>query len=181
MNTLQLGQMSLTTAHALALFQHSIEHHHQLQTCGRCHGDTNVRKLAIRISHTCNSLLYTYISTRAEMIPKTRSPRQASAMQMHIYNPSRSGASIKFPSYSQPTVNAKGPFLFQPILVHVLSCQSLLALSASIAQSSKLDIGFSSNHFSNVWYMTSIVPLCTLVHTPLGPTPLNQPATPSVR
>lgn len=29
--------------------------------------------------------------------------------------------------------------------------------------------------------MTNIVPLCTLVQTARGPTPRNQPATPSVR
>lgn len=34
--------------------------------------------------------------------------------------------------------------------------------------------------FNRYWYRTSIVPLCTLVHTNRGPTPRNRPGTPSV-
>ena len=34
--------------------------------------------------------------------------------------------------------------------------------------------------FNKYWYMTSIVPLCTLVQTNRGPTPRKRPATPSV-
>jgi len=41
--------------------------------------------------------------------------------------------------------------------------------------------GCCSKYFNSVWYMTNIVPLCTLVHTARGPTPRNQPANPSVR
>lgn len=41
-----------------------------------------------------------------------------------------------------------------------------------------------SSHFSicfnKYWYSTSIVPLCTLVHTARGPTPRNHPGMPSV-
>jgi hypothetical protein len=59
-----------------------------------------------KINHTCNSVLYIYISTRAEMIPKTRSLRQASAMQMHIYNPPRSGPS-KSPLIPSPLLMQK--------------------------------------------------------------------------
>jgi hypothetical protein len=40
--------------------------------------------------------------------------------------------------------------------------------------------GCCSKYLKSVWYNTSIVPDCTLVHTARGPTPRNQPATPSV-
>ena len=46
--------------------------------------------------------------------------------------------------------------------------------------SSTLESGCCSKYCSNVWYRTSIVPDCTLVHTARGPTPRNQPAIPSV-
>lgn len=38
-----------------------------------------------------------------------------------------------------------------------------------------------SNCFNKYWYITSMVLLWILVHTPRGPTPRNQPARPSVR
>lgn len=39
---------------------------------------------------------------------------------------------------------------------------------------------YKSSCFKIDWYKNSIQPLCTLVHTNLGPTPRNHPATPSV-
>lgn len=40
--------------------------------------------------------------------------------------------------------------------------------------------GCCSKYLNSVWYNTNIVPDCTLVQTARGPTPRNQPATPSV-
>lgn len=46
--------------------------------------------------------------------------------------------------------------------------------------SSTLTSGCCSKYLNRVWYNTSMVPDCTLVHTARGPTPRNQPAMPSV-
>ena len=81
-----------------------------------------------------------------------------------------------------PFHHARNLFLHVGPDLYLYSYTFMLALHPfKAAQSSSFDTGFSSNHFNNVWYMTNIVPLCTLVHTPLGPTPLNQPLIPSVR
>jgi hypothetical protein len=110
--------------------------------------------------------------------PLPSASKQAPCKCTSIINPSRL---MGVESPLSPLLNAKRPVPL-PVLVHIFFHTSRSSVHfRQCAQSSKLDIGFSSNHFSNVWYMTSIVPLCTLVHTPLGPTPLNQPATPSVR
>ena len=72
---------------------------------------------------------------------------------------------------------------FSPGSVRLLSAQPISTLSYKSCisyTSSCLTSGWSSNHRNKVWYSTNMVPLCTLVHTARGPTPLNQPAMPSV-
>jgi hypothetical protein len=104
--------------------------------------------------------------------PRPASKQASKRHAMHIY--------ISFIEDSTPShASMQIPVLL--LYLYKISPTSPCARKLSYNPGSFLTMGFSSNHFNNVWYMTSIVPLCTLVQTPLGPTPLNQPATPSVR
>jgi hypothetical protein len=128
----------------------------------------------IRTQNCTCERCYTYILHEPRWFPRpvSKASKQAPRHAMHIYIPSTEDSTPSRPSMQTPVL-----FPYSYKIRPTSPCTRTL----SYKPGSFLTMGFSSNHFSNVWYMTSIVPLCTLVQTPLGPTPLNQPATPSVR
>ena len=84
---------------------------------------------------------------------------------------------------TQLIIHSKTP----PMLLSCHTCYThtlLLLCSYSYkceSYSAGSDPDICSKCFKSVWYSTSIVPDCTDVQTPLGPTPLKHPQIPSVR